>query len=339
MKLNITQGYCARLRQYRVLIGSLAIGFAMLASPASGWAASCNGKGYIRVLANIPSTINISPTLTVGSVIGTTTTSFPSGSVPGCVIPGTPGQVRVYGPGIPNGTYYPTTIPGISYQLRFTAGWTISGIFNTPWPANGTYSNPAGFMDQSYGGGTITIDLIKTGPISGSGGTWTPDVLGNMDTITQGVTWTFMQIYNTQTVIVQPTTPACTITQSAITVNLDDTTTSQLATTGNTSKDKGFNIPLNCTSDSNISLAFSGSIADNTNAVFSNLSGGANAGTVGVQILNGGTPVPTTAGSYLNLGTVNGNYSVPLTARYYALANNPDAGDVHAIAYATIQYN
>lgn len=322
----------------------VALGGVLLLSPAAGIAAVCTGaEPYARVYANVPSPITVRPDISIGQVIGSTVSTFPGGRTGyGCAVgplsTGGIGSVIVMGAGTPNGTLYPTGIPGLSYRAKFTAVWGVSSIFNVAWPVTGTFRDTTFSSEGGYNGGSITIELVKTGPIPGSI-TWDPGVLGTIQVVTNGKTYNFLEFYHSDPVVVVPENPSCTVTQSAISVNLEDANTSQLVMAGDTSKDKTFSIPLTCTSDVNIALGFSGDIADNTNAVFRNLSGSANASSVGVQILNGGTPVPTTAGNYLNLGVVNGSMSVPLIARYYALANNADAGTVNAIAYASIVYN
>jgi type 1 fimbria pilin len=275
-----------------------------------------------------PASLNINPTVAVGSVIGTTSMNFGSGS--GTTDCGVPYNVpsatySLVGEGVPNGKLYPTSIPGISYRGKMTWG----SPFDPYWPFTTTFSVQGAGITP----GSVIIEFVKTGPILP--GQMQPQMLGYV--YINGAQFFSMSLGTP--IIIVPTTPACTVTQSAITVNLDDVNSSQLATTGSTSKDKAFNIPLKCTTAAKISLAFSGNIADSSNAVFSNLSGSANAASVGIQILSGSTPVPTTAGNYLNLGSINGSISVPLIARYYALVNNPDGGGVSAIAYATIVYN
>lgn len=281
---------------------------------------------------NGPATLDVNPAIAVGSVLSSVTLSWPqtrNGGSLGCSFPSGNQLYTFYGIGIPNGNLYPTGIPGVAYRGRLP-GWAFAGL-DGYWPTQNRWASAGSRSDMAAG--SAVIEFVKTGPIGS--GTFGPQTV--MDGFIAGMP--FVKIILDNAIIIKPTIPACTVTQSAITVNLEDTTTDQLATMGNTSKDKGFNIPLNCTSSANISLAFSGNVADNTNAVFSNLSGSTNANSVGVQILKDNTPVPTVAGSYLNLGVVNGSTSVPLTARYYARTNNADVGAVSAIAYATILYN
>ncbi|WP_261160387.1 fimbrial protein [Serratia fonticola] len=279
-----------------------------------------------------PASINLNPSLPVGSMVATATltwSTFLSSSDCGIVFNGRTDIFNLTGYGSPSGNLYATDIPGLAYRGKITAGWPANFI-GKYWPQS--LSSGVG-TNSGVSGGTVVVEFVKTGPIQP--GTFGPQVI--LSAAIAGTPW--FELYLSSPIIVKPTVPACTVTQSAISVTLDDANTSQLAAMGNTSKDKTFYIPLNCTSASNISLAFSGDISNTTNAVFRNLSGGVNAARVGVQILNSNTAVPTTPGTYLNLGSINGSISVPMTARYYALANNVDVGNVSAIAYATIIYN
>lgn len=283
-----------------------------------------------RQTMSAPTQINLNPTLAIGSVVATANLTWPPFSSLGdCPVAynTASGTFILLGDGVPDGRLYPTTIPGIAYRGRISAGWAPA--LQNPWPL--TTAMPVG--DPGVAGGTATLEFIKTGPIEP--GTFGPQLV--MSASINNVPW--FELYLGTPIIVVPTVPACTVTQSAITVNLEDTNTSQLAAMGNTSKDKAFYIPLTCSSATNIALAFSGDIADDTNAVFRNLSGDANAASVGVQILKDNTPVPTTPGNFLNLGSINGSVTVPMTARYYALTDNVEVGAVNSIAYATIVYN
>lgn len=306
----------------------MVIGMVSFFNPSIAWSVGCPSVEKISP----PSTLNINPTVAIGSVVGAVSVSFPFGTAtcPAGTYHNGNNYWWIGGVGVPNGNLYPTSIPGVAYRARVAAGWPGQELTKT-WPAS-VYAYDPG-LPGTYMGGTIYLEFVKTGPIGS--GTFGPLVFGRETVNNVPV----IEFYLDGPIFLAPVTPACTVTQSAIAVNLDDTNTSQLTSVGNTSKDNAFSIPLNCTSASNISLSFSGDIADTNNAVFSNLSGSTNANSVGVQILKDNTPIPTAAGTYLNLGTINGSVSVPMTARYYALTNNADAGAVSAIAYATIMYN
>lgn len=280
-----------------------------------------------------PASINLNPALPTGSVVATTTLTWPtflSASDCGVVFNGRTDIFNLTGYGSPSGNLYATDIPGLSYRGKITAGWP-SNFLGRYWPQS--VSSGVG-TNSGVSGGSVMVEFVKTGPIEP--GVFGPQVI--MSAAIAGTPW--FELYLAGPIIIKPTVPACTVTQSAITVNLEDTNTSQLAAVGNTSKDKAFDIPLSCSSASNIALAFNGDIVDNANAVFRNLNGSsANAASVGIQILKDNIPVPTTSGNFLNLGTINGSITVPMTARYYALSNNVDVGTVSSIAYATIIYN
>lgn len=306
----------------------IAIGLLSLLNPLLAWSVDgCPAIEYVTA----PSIININPTLAVGSVVGSTTVTFSNGTA-------TCGKSyydkgyntwKVDGVGVPSGNLYPTSIPGIAYKGKITANW-MAPLTNY-WPA--AMSNYDGVIPALYNGGTISVEFIKTGPISP--GKFGQQTLANFTVNDKP----FLDIYLNGESIVAPIIPACNITQSVSSITLEETTVSQLSTVGSTSKDQQFSIPLTCNANTNISLSFSGDMADSANAVFSNLSGSANANSVGVQILSGGTPVPTAANTYLSLGQVNGSISVPLVARYFALTDNAQAGAVNAVATANIIYN
>ena len=300
----------------------------------------CTGsEPYTRVYANISSPLMIKTGLNVGEVISSTIVSVPYGmTTTGCTVKG-PGYFIGNGTGTPSGNLYPTSIPGISYRIKIISGWTVPGFIDTYWPVS-TYVEPKSGMliDGSYAAFTAEVDLVKTGPYLGQS-ILSPSILGHVDLSSNGSLIKFIEIYNATPVETIPDNPSCKVTQSAIPVSLEDVSTNKLDQVGSTSKETAFTIPLACTASANISLSFSGVMADSDKAVFSNLNSGTNASQVGVQILSGTTPVPIATGSYLNIGQVNGNISIPLVARYYALTSNPNAGAVNSIVYATLVYN
>lgn len=311
---------------YRLLTAVIVVGLGNIC-----FINAANACTPFRQNLSAPASINLDPSAAIGSVVASTSLSWPGfAGDSDCLIPYgiSSGVFTLVGEGTVSGNLYPTNIPGLSYRGRITSVWP-STFFNY-WPISVTQvvSNIPGVAS-----GSVLVEFVKTGPIGT--GVFGPQIV--MHASIQGVPW--FELFLATPITIKPSISACTVTQSAITVNLDDTTTSQLKIVGNTSKDKAFNIPINCTSASNIALAFSGNVADYTNAVFSNLSGSTNSSSVGVQILKDGSSVPVIAGNYLNLGQIQGATTVALTARYYALDNNADVGAVSAIAYATIVYN
>lgn len=305
------------------------MGALSLLTPLAVQAIGCPSTEGVKGLPNL---VDIDPTLPVGQVVGSATGTFATGSTSCNIIHQGLDTHMLTGIGTPSGNLYPTSIPGLAYRGTLLSGGSFVGNVTGTWPKAAVFADQS-LGGNSYYGGNIRIDFIKTGPIQP--GTFGPVTLGRWTINNQQ----FLNFVLLDRVTVAPTTPACTVTQSAITVNLRNTTIDELTTLGDTSQETAFNLPLRCNSATNISLGFSGNLADSTNAVFSNLSDSTNTTGVGVQILKDGTPIPATAGNYLNLGVVNGSLSVPLTARYYALAGKPTPGDVSAVAYASIVYN
>ena len=299
-------------------------------------ATNCTGsEDYTPVKVTIPSPIIITPEIQIGEVIGSTTSTFPDGNTTtGCWIKGTSGKVPINGTGVPNGNLYPTTIPGISYRAKMTAGWMLPGIQNAYWPAVGSWSG-GDFSHGDYNGGTFTIELIKTGAIPGNV-TWTPGVLGTIQAVTLGKTYNFIEFYNNDPIPIKPLNPACKVTNAVIPVALEPVRSSLLKTTGSTAGEKSISIPLTCSMPVRVSLEFEGDFADSENSVLINTGSDTNKNNVGVQVLdNAGNPLQ----ALVNLGAVNGDINYDIKARYYALTNGVPAGDVSSKIYATIMYN
>lgn len=289
------------------------------------------------VISNItaPSTLDVNPALPVGSVIGTLYGTFASGS--GCST--SFNYAQVHGIGDDNNNLYPTSIPGVAYRGMLTSGLgniLIQSILNRYWPAGVGFS-PNGTL-SSFTGGNVKIEFVKTGPVPSSGGVLQPGTIGILYGM-NGMTQFNMIIFNlVSPIIIAPTNPACTVTSANIIVPLNNVSQSTLSSAGVTAGDTDFTLPLQCDSSANISLQFSGDAANAANGVFKNTNS-ANANNVGIQLLKDGQPVSITTGSYLAVGTVNGAVNFPMTARYYALTSGVPAGDVNAVAYATIIYN
>lgn len=149
-----------------------------------------------------------------------------------------------------------------------------------------------------------------------------------------------MSIYMSTPVIIKPKNPSCTVVGgiSGINVALDDVFVSELNTAGKTAKPKNFTIPINCTSPANISISFSGDMANLSNGVFQNNNTYTNAKNVGIQLLdNNGNAVNTS--SVVNIGQISGLHNYTMTARYYSVTGNASVGKVDSVANATIRYN
>ena len=279
--------------------------------------------------ATPPADLNIDPSLPVGSVLATMQLSWPLQY--GCQVNGSGAGFHIgqYGNGVPNGNLYPTGLAGVSYRGKIE-GWYNSAY----WP---TVYDTSAVQMTAMGSGTATIEFVKTGPVEA--GILPPmDYLRVQATDVSGTPDATMLIIRTGVPIpVDPVINSCSATP-VVPVSLNTVLNDDLATVGATAGDKTFNINVTCTGPANISLMFTGDVVDSNNAVFRN-SDAITGSTIGIQILNNNSAVPIGAGRYMNLNVVNGTVSPTFTARYYAFAQPVIAGNVNAIAYATIVYN
>ena len=283
------------------------------------------------LMLQAPDALNVDPSVALGQVIGSTSVTWNTTPV-SCSITGI-GNVR--GVGTPNGNIYPTTIPGVGYRAKVTSVWAsqLQGY----WPTStisGTYGSAGNF-----GGGTILLEFIKTGVIPASGGVFSPGKIGSLYVQGSPLSADYITYNLGGGIIINPVTDACTVTSSAIDVPLEDIHQTALRNQGAIGKSAGFSIPISCKSPVNISISFSGDMANSGLGVFKNTNA-ANANNVGIQLLDkNNNPVSTVAGQSVNVGLVNGTVSYPMRAQYYALTDNVPEGAVNAIAYASIVYN
>ena len=325
MRISNLTKYC----QYTVnRLGSIWIymaAAALLALPSVSMA--CSYSFHVTSV----SSLDVDPSLPIGSPIGSAQASFPELPFNGCV---GQGQGQIVGIGTPVGKVYPTTIQGVGYRAIILSNWAPPLSIDY-WPT-GTVGGPlTTWFSGGFPAGTLKIEFIKTGVIPAKGGTFGPTPIGYL--MVGGYIGATFNL--DAPMVVNPVTNACTITQSAITVNLDDVRAGQINVPGSTANEKLVNIPLSCSLPAAISLAFSGTVTDSTNAVFTNSNSG-NASSVGIQLLDQyNNPVPTLAGQYVSLGTVNGTLNYPMTARYYSLRSNVDAGVVNTVINVAIVYN
>lgn len=296
---------------------------------------SSNVNAGCPIVAHVagPGTLSVNPSTPNGSVVGNITISWATTPPSSCAVVGNPTAKYTFtGLGTPNGNLYPTGIDGLSYRGRLP-GWDYAGLSGwwpttAPWPVDTTDSS-------RVSAGSAFIEFVKTGPISSAGGNFGPTTIMN-GTIDDGA---WLNIFMDNAIIIKPTAPACTVTQSAITVTLEDASVGDLNTVGSTAKEKDFTLPLKCDRQANISISFSGTVADQANGVFKNTVA-ETTDTVGIQLLDkNSNPVLAGAGHELPVGKLTGTLNYAMKARYYALAPDSPGGDVSSVIYATIIYN
>lgn len=331
-KFGIRNGGAFELSSWKSAgLGVLALGVLSY----SAQSAACTTPPVNLTVTSSVTSLQINPDVAVGQVAGQYSLSWPAFN--DICEPGRGMRVYeeyiTYHPYGVGATLFPTNISGLSYRMKVNQG----RFSTTPNTNSSTYNYSSGFATAPAG--TATVELVKTGTIANGGQLYPVEYTATLFSANNyGYVVGGWKVSNPVSINITLPLKACTVTQSAITVNLETAETAKLATAGSTTKDKSFSIPINCPGTRSISLQFSGTMADNSKGVLKNLkSGSNNASSLGIQLLRSGTPVQT--GTKYNLGNVTGNYSVPMTARYYALANDVPTGDIQSISYATITYN
>ena len=179
------------------------------------------------------------------------------------------------------------------------------------------------------------VQLIKTGPIA-------PGVIAFQNpTATSmygGIVATSTNFTSTQ---VNIRTAGCRVTNRNIIVELPTTSLQSFSAVGSTQGATQFSIPLVC--DAGISIAYElDGTADVSNApgVLANQAGSGMATGVGVQVLQGKTPVTLNAVSspYVRTTSDNEAVSIPMTARYFKTSPVVTSGRVSAIATLNMNY-
>ncbi|QMV52641.1 fimbrial protein [Ewingella americana] len=215
---------------------------------------------------------------------------------------------------------YNTNIPGVGIKIagtNYTAPYTLNFIENQPVFATGWTVSLIKTSTGSVGAGTLTTgDIFQIHP--------QPDPSYNVKIAIAGSTTI--------------TPVACSVNNTVINVSLDDAVIADFKGVGSTAKPKDFNIDLDCDSGTNIKMQLDGNSAGPAGVLSLN-AGEHQASGIGIQVLNGTTPV--VLGNQLDLGTAGktGDMQIPLVAQYYQTDASIVAGLTNATATFTMVYN
>ena len=284
--------------------------------------AGCPDKS---IYATAPSEVILDPSVGVGGVMATMNVYWPD--TPYCT--GIFKEAINEGTGTPNGNLYQSPFGGVAYRIYVTSwGYPLNGY----WP---NYQKGISFGSGLRGGNPAVIEIVKTQDFFGAGEWRSSAIFGRATLRNLFGSVTYVLRFSNPVVLKVPT---CTITNSNISFSLNEAETKDLTKAGDVSKEKSFLIPINCPVARNLSLQFSGDMADSTRGVYRNQnSSSANRSTLGIQVLFGSTGVQP--GVNYNIGVINGFRNIGMSARYYALADNVAGGSINSTAYATIIYN
>ena len=236
---------------------------------------------------------------------------------------------------------YPTSINGMGLRVKEAAYW--------PYLSVGTYTAN---QNISYGPTyPIKIELIKTGEITASGSI--SGEFGGSTANTENGPW-LIKISWASPVVILPTVPTCSVSTPSITVPLTNPPYFSFKGIGTTTGDQTFQIGLTCSGGSlntstNTYITFTdANQPGNTSTTLSLPSSTGNASGLGLQILNGGTPIGygpdssapgnTNQWKVGNIAQGVSAYNIPLTVRYIQTGATVTAGKVTGRATFTLSY-
>lgn len=232
---------------------------------------------------------------------------------------------------------YETGIKGIAYRVKFTDRFSCTTDW---WPSSCTST-----WAPAMGSNVLTLELVKTGPITGGGvmsGRFARWVVGSEE---------YANYFWGASVTIEMGKPTCIAAAPPIPVALGSIPRSQFSGVGSISEAQPFNITLTCSGGGEgMKTAVSVTLTDQTKpANRSNkltLTSQSTAQGFGIQVLKGGKPVKYGADSaeagntnqWLAGNTANGVFDIPLTARYIQTKEKIIAGTADGRATFTMSY-
>ncbi|MFM0044572.1 fimbrial protein [Paraburkholderia sediminicola] len=138
----------------------------------------------------------------------------------------------------------------------------------------------------------------------------------------------------------------CSVTSTSVAVTLPQAYTGRLPTAGATTGATPFNLALDCSPGTRVNVTLTdASNASNTSTTLS-LAPGSTATGIGLQVLNGSTPIaygPDSAAAgnqnqWLAGTAAGGSMTIPLTAQYVRTPGTVAPGTVKGLATFTMSY-
>jgi type 1 fimbria pilin len=182
------------------------------------------------------------------------------------------------------------------------------------------------------------VQLVVTGPLVA--GSYSTSGIPGITVIYSPATTNQILISNATITI---TSQGCTVGNNDIIVPLPTQSVTSMTAIGQTTGNTGFQISLQCDPGIKIAYEIDGTPDANVANVLANATGTGYATGVGVQLLQGTTPVTlnTLSGTYAQTpagGTTQTTVDIPFIARYYRTATPMTAGTVKATATFQMNY-
>jgi type 1 fimbria pilin len=323
----------SRPSAFRPILAQLGRGIAVLAAvallalaPGRAHASGCTGSMQGTYTVSLPSTIVNDPGMLAGSVLYTSTpTSISAPITYSCNGNGNGwGLATPSGANLPTNTnLFPTGIAGVGYRVQ------MNGAYVTAYPYAQSRDNQATYTES----GSITVELVKTGPIA-VGSSLQGPLASFKAGATNSVVYAMINLAGSLTF----TAPACQVSTASVTVNLPTVTNQAFTGVDSVAGTTPFQIGLTCSSGATVSITMdTATPVAGKPGVIAPSSG--SAGGVGVQVLDSSGVTPVQFGVAQTIGaTPDGALSVSYFARYYQTGSAVSAGLLGATATFTLSY-
>lgn len=236
---------------------------------------------------------------------------------------------------------YSTSIPGIGYAV-YGAFCSVNLYVDGANTGDGNPNNKLvcsknGLSNDTYG--ALGIQFYKTAATTGTG-TSTRQQVGSIVLRLNQSAWQNPE----SAVYLQPftvTSLACTVNTTSLNItmgSIDKKLFSGVGTYPGDSNTKDVNLVLNCNSGTNVNLLVQGTTVNAKSGVLKLTSSTSAASGVGIQILNGTTPLALNETVAIKTNTSSGTYTIPLKARYYQTESSITAGTANSTATFTLTY-
>lgn len=298
------------------------------------------------------STISVPANAPVGTVIATVNVPIPNTA--GATYSDNCANVggRIFwslkpGPGQPNHVAA-TSVPGIGYTSSISGGGLGGPTAMDAEFAAASLPNNSGanyFSSQVV----VTVNLVVTGPVKAGvlslnpTGPGSPDVVGFFYVGMNGLS-PFRVI--SPGGVTSITVRGCDVTTPSVGVTLPSVSPSSLSSAGAVAGNTSFSLGLSCSAGTQVNLTLTDATTPSNTSNVLTLGSGSTASGVGMQILNGTTPIaygPDSSAAGNNnqwsAGTANGGpMTIPLNVRYIRTANPITPGKVAGLATFTMSY-
>ncbi|WP_431483244.1 fimbrial protein [Pseudomonas solani] len=320
----------------RAVLALLSLGLLLGALHSDAWGCTLKRKGETRF--PIPSTLNLSRDLPIGSVIYDTNGWIGTGDAyvecmqlyphyQGAGFISSPAEVKVPG----KSDVYASALAGVGVRVAWSPSTNTPSQMEGGRMMRGERTRTSIPRDHYAPAQRFWVQLIKTGPIQ-SGTFAMPQVrIYYDDELTNELVFLPVPVVVTQR--------GCQVLNPSIEVPLPTANQHHFDGVGSSARPFAFDIKLKCDPDIKVSYQLDGLTA--AASVLKNVIGPNMAQGIGVQLLKGDGATPLALGvktHHLNTGTAGGPSMISLIARYYQLEPTVRPGQVLTAATLTLFY-